>query len=261
MKSFKKIYEEQIKDTKKEYIESSNFTTKPIMTKDIISPDSILCIQPAFDVTFNLDKEGMNTIIEMLENKWNSRTDKEKKNLIVILTDIYTITEDYLGGHGIPKNREDAYLGVKDTHLSLSEISGKKIGLCAERAAIGHQLLTLIEKSGLINYESSLINSHLALDKRIPHSFILLKHKSDSSKQFIFDIENPIKYKPTNESKPMPGLALYPISEEEYYSFINGEVISPKSIFEQYGMMIVGEQRYYGDGEIPTVTKKTVKLN
>lgn len=92
------------------------------MTTGIILPESTICIQPVFGIEFELDKEGMSEVIEMFENIWNSRTEKEKN-----------------------------------------------IGLCVERAAICHQLLTIPEKVGFIGkFESFLTHSHMAIDTLVP---------------------------------------------------------------------------------------------
>ena len=246
---FKEIYEKSLVNIQKTYIQSSNFSSKPIMNKGIISPESTICIQPMFGIEFGLDKEGMSKVIEMLEDRWDAKTEKERKNLLSVLTDIYLITEEYLGGHGIISTRQNAYFQATNNRLNLSEIEGKNIGLCAERAAIGHQLLSILEKSGLINFESFFTNSHMTIDARAPHSFIVLKHKKDSSKQYIFDIENPLEYKPKEDSEPMLGIALYPMTEEEYKAFREGKSISPQSIYEQFGMSIVSDKRVYGDEE------------
>ena len=181
--NFNEIYENSLVDAQKIYIESSNFSSKPIMTTGIISPESTICIQPMFGIEFELDKDGMSEIIKMLENKWTAKTESERKNLLSVLTDIYSITEEYLGGHGISATRQNAYFQATDNRLNLSEIKGKNIGLCAERAAIGHQLLSILERAGLTNFKSFLTNSHMTTDTREPHSFIVLKHKKDSSKQ------------------------------------------------------------------------------
>jgi len=253
--NFKEIYEKGISNARKQIIQSSHFTTKPIMTTGILPPGSTICIQPAFDLNFEVDQKGMEKLIAMLEDKWNSTSENERKNLLSILTNIYSISDDYLGGLGIPSKRKNAYFHKKDGCLSLSEIESKNIGLCAERSVIGHQLLSILQQANIINYESYLINSHLTIDGKKettiePHSFIILKHKHDSSKQFIFDIENPIYYKISDNDTPVPGVALYPITEEEYESFKVGKSISPHSIFEQFGMSIVGDQRLYGDEKI-----------
>lgn len=247
--NFKEIYEKSLNDAQPTYIPSSNFSSKPIMTTGIISPESTICIQPIFGVEFGLDEDGMSKIIEMLENRWNIKTESERKNLLSVLTDIYSITEEYLGGHGIPPIRQKAYLKATDNRLNLSQIKGKNIGLCAERAAIGHQLLSILERAGLINFESFLINSHMTVNTREPHSFIILKHKKDSSKQYIFDIENPLEYKTSEYSEPKLGIALYSLKEEEYQAFKAGKSISPQSIYEQFGMSVVSAKRFYGDEE------------
>ena len=217
------------------------------MTTGIISPESTICIQPMCGIEFELDKDGMSEIIEMLENRWAVKTESERKNLLSVLTDIYSITEEYLGGHGISATRQNAYLQATDNRLNLSEIKGKNIGLCAERAAIGHQLLSILERAGLTNFESFLTNSHMITDTREPHSFIVLKHKKDSSKQYIFDIENPLEYKISESSEPKLGIALYPMTEEEYEAFKEGKSIAPQSIYEQFGMSVVSAKRFYGD--------------
>ena len=111
------------------------------MTSGVISPESIICIQPMWGIEFELDRDGMNEVIEMLENRWTAKTESERKNLLSVLIDIYSITNEYLGGHGNPEIRQNAYSQATDAgeRLNLSEIKGKRIGLCAERAAIGHQ--------------------------------------------------------------------------------------------------------------------------
>lgn len=245
--NFNEIYEDSLVDAQKIYIESSNFSSKPIMTTGIISPESTICIQPMFGIEFELDKDGMSEIIKMLENKWTAKTESERKNLLSVLTDIYSITEEYLGGHGISATRQNAYFQATDNRLNLSEIKGKNIGLCAERAAIGHQLLSILERAGLTNFKSFLTNSHMTTDTREPHSFIVLKHKKDSSKQYIFDIENPLEYKTSESSEPKLGIALYPMTEEEYEAFKEGKSIVPQSIYEQFGMQVVSAKRFYGD--------------
>ena len=245
--NFKEIYEKSLVDAQKKYIESSNFSSKPIMTTGIISPESTICIQPVFGIEFELDKDGMSKIIEMLENRWDVKTESERNNLLSVLTDIYSITEEYLGGHGISTTRQKAYFQAPDNRLNLSEIKGKNIGLCAERAAIGHQLLTILERAGLTNFESFFTNSHMTTDTREPHSFIVLKHKKDLSKQYIFDIENPLEYKTSESSEPKLGIALYHMTEEEYAAFKEGKNIVPQSIYEQFGMSVVSAKRFYGD--------------
>lgn len=246
---FKEIYKKGLINAQKKYIESSNFSSKPIMTKGIISPESTISIQPVFGIEFELDQNGMEKVIKMLEDRWNAKSEKERKNLLSALTDIYSITDDYLGGHGIASTRKNAYFQAKNNRLSLSEIEGKNIGLCAERAAIGHQLLTILQQAGLTNYESFLTNSHLTTNTREPHAFIVLKHREDTSKQLIFDIENPLRYQKNDTDKPMLGIALYPMTKEEYEAFKDGKRIAPKSIYEQVGMSIVGNKRLYGDEE------------
>lgn len=124
----------------------------------------------------------------------------------------------------------------------------KNIGLCAERAAIGHQLLTISEKVGFIGkFESFLTHSHMAIDTLVPHAFIVLKNKKDSSKQYIFDIENLIEYKKNDSSELVPAITLYPLTEEKFEVFKEEKNLSLQCIHEQLGVSVVGPKRYYGD--------------
>lgn len=242
---FKEIYEEGLINSKKQIVETSNLSSKPILITGIISPESKICINPSNEVTFELDKKGMEKIIGMFQDRWNVLSDEERKNLMHVLREIFLLTQEYLGGIGNPAVRLHAYEHAKNLCLSLSEIEGKQIGLCAERAAIGHQLLSILEQTGILNFESYLTNSYITTKEMRPHAFIVLKHHKDESKQFIFDIENPIEYH--LNGKTVQGIALYSMTKEEYKDFINGKNISPKNVLEQIGISALGEKRAYGN--------------
>lgn len=120
--------------------------------------------------------------------------------------------------------------------------------------------MATLEKEGLLaNYTTFLTNSHLTVDgKREPHSFIVIKHNSDSSKQFLFDVENLLSHKPTNESQPVLAVALYPMTEQEFKDFKEGKSLRLKSIYEHFGMTVVDKPRIYGDEK---VKQKTINLD
>lgn len=247
--NFQEIYEQNLVNAQDRDIDCGALSNEPVMTTGLITPESTINIQPLFGIEFSLDKEGMSEVISMFQEKWDKLSDSEKKNLVSILTTIYSVTETYLGGHVIDQNRKNAYMQKDDCHLTLSEIKGKQLGACAERAAIGHQLLNLLQLSGAINYDSILTNSRLTEKERNLHSFIILKSRKDPSKAFLFDIENPVDYKEKEDSKPTKGIALYQLTEQELKDFEDSKSISPKSIYEQFGMILLGDRRIYGEGK------------
>ena len=70
-------------------------------------------------------------------------------------------------------------------------------------------------------------------------------------------IENPVQYQ--SDGKILDGVALYSMTEAEYKEFVEGKVISPKSIYEKFGLTLIGDKRYYGNGEIPIETSRPVE--
>jgi len=250
--NLKEIYEQNLPFIQKEFIDGSNFRSKPVMVKGIISPESTFCVSSSGYEKFCLDQNGVNEVIEMFEEQWNNKDDESKKRFYDTLYDIYQVTDKYFGGWGIPELRQDAYMESNNRELNLSQIKGKHIGQCVERAAVGHQILSILEKSGVIKgYESYYVNSHMTVKKEMnPHAFILLKDKIDSPKHILFDIENPVEYK--KNERIVSTIALYPLTQEEYESFIDGKNICPKNILEEIGIQALGDKRIYGDSwEIP----------
>ncbi len=255
--NLKEIYEKELVDAKTQNIDMNVFSSKPIMVTGILSPESSLEVQAFFGFTFSLDKKGMEKVIEKFETEMNKCSEMEKKNLLTLLYYIHNVIENYFGGRGIHNKRQEAYFNAQKGVLNLSDIEGKQVGVCAERSMVGHQLLSLLSAEGDINYNSHIANSFLTVNgEREPHSFIILKHKEED-KQFLFDIENPVQYQ--NGEEIVSGVALYSMTEAEYKDFLAGKVISPESIYEKFGMTLIGDKRYYGNGEIPIETSKPVE--
>lgn len=246
------IYKQNIVNAKKQNIESSQYSEKPIMVSGLMAPESRLTIQHMWGTEFELDEKGMCSVLEILGNKLDKRTDAQKQDIMCLLDDIYYTTQEYLGGQGVEKLRGSAYLSAPDCRLKLSEIQGKRIGLCAERAAMAQQMMATLEKEGILaNYTTFLTNSHMTVDnKRAPHAFIVFKHNTDPSKQYLFDIENRLQIKPTNEAQPISQHALYPMTEQEFKDFQEGKSLQLKCIYEYFGMTVVDKPRIYGDEEV-----------
>lgn len=252
MENLVELYDRCLEDAKTQNIESSNFNTKPTFTEGILSLDSRVCVQPMFGFEFAIDKKGMHEVIKSFQDLYLKESESNKENLLAILTDIYSVLENYLGGHGIQSKRSEAYFTSKERCLNLSDIKGKQIGLCAERGIVGHQLLALMEKAGIMkNFQSLATGSHLKTDKSSPHFFITLKHKKDKSRIYLFDIENPVKFQTSKDAKPITGIALYSLSEDEFKDLQNGKLISPKTVYEQFGYKLADSEpkRYYGDAK------------
>ena len=252
MENLVELYDRCLEDAKIQNIESGIFNTKPTFTEGILSSDSRICVQPVFNFEFAIDKKGMHEVIKLFQDLYLKEPESNKKNLLAILSDLNIALENYLGGHGIQSKRSEAYMASKDGCLNLSDIKGKQIGLCAERGIVAHQLLALMEKVGIMkSYQPLATLSHLKTDERYPHFFITLKNKKDKSKNYLFDIENPVQFQTSKDAKPVTGIALYSLSEDEFKDLQNGKLIAPKTVYEQVGYKLADSEpkRYYGDAK------------
>ena len=249
--NFKEIYKKNLNNIEKRRM-GSVFSPKPEMYTGFISPESSIIVQPFFGFEFRLDQNGMEDILETFEKKWNSKSKAEKENFYNTLYDIYDITEKYLGGQGDIQARQQAYF--QNGKLNLSDIKNKKIGICAERAAIGHQLISVLQQADFIPpYISSyytLSNLHADTQSE-PHALIVLENKKDKSRNILFDIENPLEFYSTNTNQNELGIGFYIMTEDEYNAFKEGKSISPKSIYEQNGMSLIGSKRFFGNEKLP----------
>ena len=146
-----------------------------------------------------------------------------------------------------------AYVGSDEEPLKLSDIEGKNIGLCAERSAIVHQCLTVLNQCVLKSYNPFYTATHLTVgdnyDRNL-HAVVILENRDNTADSLLFDAENLLTYRQTPESTKISGLGLYVLSPEELERFKNGDALPLKSIFEKFGMTVEGEKRFYGDGQI-----------
>ncbi len=243
----KSIYLEEVKNSKTCHIESSHFCDKPQMYSGLISPQSTINIQPIFDVNFKIDEAGMCEILDIFQKKYETYSESDKKNLFNILQEVYETTEEYLGGHGNESKRINMY-GSNDI-LQLSDIKGERVGLCAERASVAHEILTTLQKAGALKYTSYFTGTHLAANNvpKVPHAVVVLQNEEDPNKVFLYDIENPILYK-APDGKKYRYIALYRMDEKQFEEFKNGKTMELKGLLEEYdGYELAEAKRQYGE--------------
>ena len=79
---FKEIYDKSIENIPSNRIPAGFFEERPIMVTGMISPETEIEIQPLWGYTFNLDKDGMHELIEILESKWQELARTIQKRII-----------------------------------------------------------------------------------------------------------------------------------------------------------------------------------
>lgn len=246
--SLKDVYNDLLK--KAVDCDISSGMNEQILFSDIISPNSKVYLDAGFrmGLKLSLDKKSIEEILDKFEEKWSEADPKYKKSLQFLTHSVSSVVNEFLGQSGTSANRTNTYLKSGDESISLSDIKGKNIGLCVERAAIAHQVFTVLSESGISNYKSIYTTSELEVDDGTnnygPHAFIILENKTKESERYIYDIQNPIVVKKDDEQYRVDGI--FDLSEDEYESYINKDMISPKCTYENYGYELVSQNRKYG---------------
>ncbi len=245
--SFKKFYEEKLDTLTPTHLEPNILDYKPSVYGGLFAPDTSAELT-LMGHTFKIDKDGMLSILDMVDNWWNNCEPSKKDNFLYIIATVSNIVTDYLGTKGNARTRQIAYSSAPKFTLTMSEIKCKGIAQCTERSIITHQILNILNETGVISYKSSVVNSRLHTNGSEPHSFILLEHQEIIDKRVIFDVENPLSVvKDDNGTLIYP--ALYPINNTEYESFMSGQTITPKSYWETKGLEVLDETRSYGNDD------------
>lgn len=227
------------------------FLLKPLLVDGLISSESKVPLNDLLGLYLKIDDDAVYEIIDIFEKKNGERKEEEKNQINNILADVYYTARKYLGkgkindtNHNEEKERNSMYMN-KD-YVNLSEFRDIGTGLCVEMALIGHQLLTLLELGNIIEYHSYYTSSFLSADKKEgSHAFIILKNK-ENDQNLLFDILNPIVLKNKNDNEKCLGLGVYNINDSDLDSFINGEQITPKNIYEEKGYETVNSPISYG---------------
>lgn len=132
---------------------------------------------------------------------------------------------NYYGTSSTEQNNRKFYWdhGSADSEdLSISEFRGKKIGVCAEKAAVAQNLLTFM------GYETELVmstNNRLnasETDDKDGHAYLIIT--SDRG-HFIHDPTNPIMVEKEDGSIFTVMPSNYPISNEKYQGLIEGRQV------------------------------------
>ncbi len=240
--NLKEIYESCLKEANQKNVLYDVMNIKPTVKEGIISSNSKVSLNDAFNANLIIDKESIFKIIDIFEEIRKTESDNFKNELSVICIDIYKAIQSFLGSTSDMKNRMNEYL---KGDVLLSSMEGKNVGACVEKASIAHQLFTILENAGILNYKSYFVESSIIIDsKDYPHAFVILENNTNNNKRILFDITNPIKLK--KNDKVINSMGLYALLPDEFNSFMNGGKISPDNLYYSDGYRIVGDNFSYG---------------
>lgn len=257
MKSFKQIYLDSLSNSNESDLKiTDSIFSRPVAYRGLISPKSNIDVNHKHNITFSLDQNGMEKVIDIFQDFWDSQPESNKSNLVTILTGISNSVSEYFESDvpSEPNELLSAYLNSPDNHLDLSEMQGITPGITLEQPAVAHQLLCILNKAGIIPiFEPTIITTNLSTKAntkdRLPWSLLLLLNKKDFDNSFLVDINCPISYIDSNKT-PAEALAIFSVDKKNLESFLSGKGISPKSIYELGGYHLneLGK-RIYGNTE------------
>lgn len=248
-KDLLEIYRQMVLDTKDMSVGYNPFRT--VIISDFITPGSD--IEAAFGASFQLDQNGMEEIIQSLTE--NPKVNIEELDVATLFNYIDRTITKYFGGYVDERVRKDryGYIDENDEYHPrlLSEMKGNRMGACIERACIAHNILKVLKKAGIVNYESSVLESAMSDGKSktsSPHAFLLLSN-SQNNRNILFDIENPVDIRSRESGEIFENqIALYTLTEKEMDAIKKGKKVHVKSIYEELDCEVTPESqgRIYG---------------
>ena len=158
---------------------------------------------------------------QMQQGAWKGR---EVRDMVPSVVG-YTVGK-YFGNHvglgGTESRNKQFYFdhsGVGIDYISLSELKGQSLAVCAEKAAVTQNLLSFL------GYQSELVAStgnQIGEDSQVNQDGHMYNVVSSERGHFIFDTTNPVEVINQDNKLVHVNPATYPISEQEYSDLMRG---------------------------------------
>ena len=183
------------------------------------------------ELYFKIDKQGLLEITNSLLSKISHLPPKDRfSHMIDIFNLLQKEINDYFGEYG-EEDRLNFFVknGEKTNDecvriCSLSQIKGRGIAQCAEKASLANNILLILNSMGLFDYKINYLNALTSINNSYPegHAFLHFdkKNKNGQTTHLIYDITNPEIVIANNGEYYYP--ALYQLNEEEFSTFMNG---------------------------------------
>lgn len=194
--------------------------------------DFVSLFNGAFDLSFQIDREGLFDLLnKIIDKQKNIKLENSYNYMIDLFNLVQNEINDYFGTGNLEKRLSFYMLNGKinsnnedERICTLSQIKGKGIAKCAEKASVANNILLMLHKMSLFDYEVNYLNSLLSINSSFPdgHAYLEFSRVKNNGEKvhIIYDITNPeiVIYNGQDYAYP----ALYQLDENEFYSFING---------------------------------------
>ena len=183
------------------------------------------------ELYLRIDKDGLIEFMNTLLPKILQLPPKDEFNHMI---DIFNLLQSEINqyyGTTEQENRLTFYInnGIKtddeDVRIcSMSQIKGKGIAQCADKASLANNVLLILNNMDLFDYQVNYLNALTTLNNGIPEGHAFLEFSRINAKgkitHIVYDVTNPEIVLLNDKEYFYP--AIYSLTDEEYQSFLNG---------------------------------------
>ncbi len=198
------------------------------------------------ELDFKIDRQGL---MEIMNNLLPKIQQLPNENSFTHMIEMFKLLEGEINSYYGTSSKGDVerlqfYMvnGIKIDDecrvCSMSQIKGKGIAKCAEKAALANNILLILNSMGLFDYKVNYVEALCSLNNGIPegHAFLEFDRVNAKGKNthIIYDITNPEIILYNGEKGFYP--AVYSLNDDEYKSFLEGNYFDNSKfiVFEYY---------------------------
>lgn len=202
-----------------------------IRTGMFAESDLINVFSGGSELYLSIDKDGVIDFMNTIVPKISQLPPKDGFNHMI---DIFNLLQSEINqyyGTTEQENRLTFYMnnGTKtedeDVRIcSMSQIKGKGIAKCAEKASLANNVLLMLNSMGLFDYQVNYLNALTTLNNGTPEGHAFLEFSRVNTKgetiHIVYDVTNPEIVLSNGQEYFYP--AIYSLTDEEYQSFLSG---------------------------------------
>lgn len=220
-------------------------TKSPVnISKGLFKEDDLIKVfSGAHDIYFNIDRESIISITKNVLDKFDKNNYADNRDFNYMIDLLNKIQSEVTKFFGISKENRMAYYYNngripsydEDTRIcSMSQIKGKGVAKCAEKASCVNNILQLLHEIDIFPYDVSYLNLITQIGDNTPDGHAILEfprtNKDGEITHFLYDIINPERVEYLGEKYAYP--AIYSLNDKEYKDFIEyGTPFNNKSKF------------------------------
>lgn len=204
-----------------------------IRTGMFAESDLINVFSGGSELYLSIDRDGVIDFMNTIVPKISQLPPKDGFNHMI---DIFNLLQSEINqyyGTTEQENRLTFYMnnGTKtededeDVRIcSMSQIKGKGIAKCAEKASLANNVLLMLNSMGLFDYQVNYLNALTTLNNGTPEGHAFLEFSRVNTKgetiHIVYDVTNPEIVLSNGQEFFYP--AIYSLTDEEYQSFLSG---------------------------------------